>query len=487
MNIPLIVDIAIGLIFIYLILSLLASEIQELITTVLQWRAKHLKESIESMLAGNNLPDEVEGVKTLTADLYNNPLIGSANHQAQGLLANFFRSITQSIGFIYNQITGTPNHFGNATTGPSYLAAETFATSLLNTIKIPQIVDNLFLTRLQKFEVEKLQEVQSVIDSLEMSDETRAYLNYEYENLSKKFADIVDDYKNQRSDLSTSIDRMAEQLNIYIESCQVYFPASEITAKIFVNRMNSIKFISNSEKTALLGGWKPSLTDMLEEIRSNRRVYLEIKNITEDKDSAFYQGIENVINGLPKPVKDNLDILVNRSQMKIQNVENGLNQLKQEIETWFDRSMERASGVYKRNAKGVAILLGCFIAVGANADTIYIVNRLSKDSVLRSTITQYGNVVVTENPDKNTNDFGPVKAKVEEALQQVALPIGWGSDNIKNQEEYASKDIPFVAGLRRTFGWAITGLAVSMGAKFWFDLLGKIIDVRNAGKKPDKS
>lgn len=43
MNLPFILDVAIGLIFIYLILSLLASEIQELIATVFQWRAEHLK------------------------------------------------------------------------------------------------------------------------------------------------------------------------------------------------------------------------------------------------------------------------------------------------------------------------------------------------------------------------------------------------------------------------------------------------------------
>jgi hypothetical protein len=41
MSFPVIVDIAIGLAFIYLLLSLLASEIQELIATILQWRAKH--------------------------------------------------------------------------------------------------------------------------------------------------------------------------------------------------------------------------------------------------------------------------------------------------------------------------------------------------------------------------------------------------------------------------------------------------------------
>jgi hypothetical protein len=47
MNLPFVLDVAIGLIFVYLILSLLTSEIQELLATLLQWRAAHLKKSIE--------------------------------------------------------------------------------------------------------------------------------------------------------------------------------------------------------------------------------------------------------------------------------------------------------------------------------------------------------------------------------------------------------------------------------------------------------
>ena len=58
MGLSLVVDIAIGLIFIYLILSLLASEVQEVITTIMQWRAKHLKESIETLISGTTDPDD---------------------------------------------------------------------------------------------------------------------------------------------------------------------------------------------------------------------------------------------------------------------------------------------------------------------------------------------------------------------------------------------------------------------------------------------
>jgi hypothetical protein len=32
------------------------------------------------------------------------------------------------------------------------------------------------------------------------------------------------------------------------------------------------------------------------------------------------------------------------------------------------------------------------------------------------------------------------------------------------------------------FGWLLTAIAISMGAPFWFDMLGKIISVRSTLK-----
>ena len=58
MNLPVVLDIALGLTFIFLVLSLLASEIQEIIGTLLQWRAEHLKQSIEVLLSGNDRDKE---------------------------------------------------------------------------------------------------------------------------------------------------------------------------------------------------------------------------------------------------------------------------------------------------------------------------------------------------------------------------------------------------------------------------------------------
>lgn len=84
MNFPLVVDIAIGLIFIYLTLSLIASELQELLATVLQWRAKHLRKSIELLLSGGSEAkrretEDLQKARKLVQELYDDPLINTLN------------------------------------------------------------------------------------------------------------------------------------------------------------------------------------------------------------------------------------------------------------------------------------------------------------------------------------------------------------------------------------------------------------------------
>jgi hypothetical protein len=36
-------------------------------------------------------------------------------------------------------------------------------------------------------------------------------------------------------------------------------------------------------------------------------------------------------------------------------------------------------------------------------------------------------------------------------------------------------------------GWLLTGVAISFGAPFWFDLLGQLINIRSAGPKPPRA
>ena len=52
----------------------------------------------------------------------------------------------------------------------------------------------------------------------------------------------------------------------------------------------------------------------------------------------------------------------------------------------------------------------------------------------------------------------------------MQLPLGW------------TEAIPYEQWPQRLLGWLITALAVSLGAPFWFDMLGKFMTVRASFK-----
>ena len=159
MNLPFIFDVALGLIFSFLILSLLASEIQELIATVLQWRAEHLRKSIEIMLAGDVENSENSRVIELVNQIYDNPLIKSINQEAKGLISTLPRKATWAIASLYRSFkktlpirNATQTTFGDSKrSAPSYIPSDIFATTLMDTLEIPLWVQKLTEIRLEKF------------------------------------------------------------------------------------------------------------------------------------------------------------------------------------------------------------------------------------------------------------------------------------------------------------------------------------------------
>ncbi|NET17083.1 MAG: hypothetical protein F6K08_31855, partial [Okeania sp. SIO1H6] len=160
MNLPVILDIAIGLIFIYLIFSLLASEIQSILTIILQWRATHLKKSIEELIAGepyiskNNSKSstEIEKVQKLANSLYQNQLIKNLNYSgSKGPLERGFRRIIQMLGNLSRAVTGINNVFDAEKTAPSYIPSDTFAASLIDTLKLQELMQMISEDKLRDF------------------------------------------------------------------------------------------------------------------------------------------------------------------------------------------------------------------------------------------------------------------------------------------------------------------------------------------------
>jgi hypothetical protein len=487
MNLPLVLDIAIGLIFIYLILSLLASEIQELITTLLQWRALHLRRAIEVLLAGGSegtQPDEFDHVVNLTNEIYKHPLVNNLNQEARGLLPRFFRQFT----WLFSK------PLGNKRTGPSYIPAETFATTLLERLKVPSVMQKESESRLEKFGQKQLEDIRNasavILNVKSLSEEQRLQIANEFKKLEENFREAINRFKAGRASLVTSINQMEEGIDRYIASIRIYL-VDQARLQNFTGWMTALKqdvFDLTNKRSVLLRQLKPTLAEILE--------------IIHDKDSETHRGIEGVIETLPPSVQESLSLLAKRAQSKAHQAEQDLDQFRQEVEAWFDRSMDRASGVYKRNAKGVAILIGLTLAFVTNTDTFHIVNRLSKDSSLRSTIlSNAGNVVNNVNNQNNQildaqidqtancqpRDQQCIQQRVTRAVENISsLPIGWSTTNTQ-QQEVEGQGWQAFSFLKRILGWFVSGIAIAMGAPFWFDLLGKVVNVRNAGKPPASS
>jgi hypothetical protein len=168
---------------------------------------------------------------------------------------------------------------------------------------------------------------------------------------------------------------------------------------------------------------------------------------------------------------------------------NDLQKFKEGIAAWFDRSMERVTGWYKRYAQSWLVILGLALAVGCNIDMIRIIHVLSTDPKLRSAIVANAAAYAEKKNADQTSPVSPDAARDEfrdavAQLNQSRLPIGWNEsarayfyDNGKLHRDHA---------LSAVFGWFITALAGSLGAPFWFDTLQRFINVRANGRAPDE-
>ena len=141
--------------------------------------------------------------------------------------------------------------------------------------------------------------------------------------------------------------------------------------------------------------------------------------------------------------------------------------------------MARASGAYKRWTKWWLFGIGLLIAIVANASAFHVAERLWADPPTRSAVvSSAGQVAQQTDPSQNIPDVAHATSRLEE----LKLPIGWdapsrGSWN--DLDDYWSWR-PYIMLL----GWIVTGLLVTLGAPFWFNLLTQLASLRSTGAKP---
>ena len=154
-----------------------------------------------------------------------------------------------------------------------------------------------------------------------------------------------------------------------------------------------------------------------------------------------------------------------------------LTQLKAGLESWFDDTMDRLQGAYRRWSQWLLLLVGFVLAAALNVSTVRIVDSLWNDSTIRAAVADAAEGYAQQQP--TTDDTPPNFATIEEAIDDLTdlqLPVGWGPG-----WDAETGAVPTVLGL------PLTALAVMLGAPFWFDVLTKLIVARKARGEPPRA
>ena len=146
------------------------------------------------------------------------------------------------------------------------------------------------------------------------------------------------------------------------------------------------------------------------------------------------------------------------------------------LEKSFDEVMDRASGWYKRRVQ-IMLFVIAFALVGvSNADSFSIGQRLWKDDALRATVVARAQKQSNATSCRNTDSTSPADraAQCVDQIEELGIPFGWSAATSPNNVE---------EDLGKALGLLITVFALSLGAPFWFDLLGKVSNLRGAGPR----
>lgn len=132
--------------------------------------------------------------------------------------------------------------------------------------------------------------------------------------------------------------------------------------------------------------------------------------------------------------------------------------LRERIERWYDSTMERVSGWYRKQTQLILFAIGLALAVGCNVDALAMARDFYTGEAVRSAI-----VAEAEGRGCGTT------ACAERRIAAIPLPIGW-------------RAVPRAVPWGALPGWLLTALAIAVGAPFWFYLLDRLMVVRSTVK-----
>jgi hypothetical protein len=481
MNLGAIVEVAIGIIFVWITLSLATIQIQEWITTMLDKRASDMAAAIHEMLANPNLGSQ----------LYDHPVI-------RGLTARKRSRPSPVPPWFYNLpiVRGLTTEKRKL---PSYIPAQQFSLCLFDIAMTAGTESSLIQQGIFK-----------IRDDLE-------------KNKKKPKDQAVIDALNILADLARSAAATEAGTSI-----------TNITLRVLEEKVR--------EFSRQYPEHEPLMERALAEAKLLKKEIEKVvrKQKASNGDDAILTQLKDGIAALSvisPELNQTLSSLLLNLEQYVAGGESNIARARKNVEKWFDDSMDRVSGVFKRYSQTMALLIGIMIASILNVDSINLTAYLWREPSVRQVLAanaenfQLPEEQLATDPEQTLQAF-------RDQFAGLSLPIGWvvkdnGPRAIYNSncqlfpgqnqgfgipivmpifagDTTASPDNPpqgikriaaSVSGLNKLcisppqsndetnillkiFGILLTAVAARQGAPFWFDILKRLVNVRATGANP---
>jgi hypothetical protein len=320
---------------------------------------------------------------------------------------------------------------------------------------------------------------------------------------------------------------------VYLLVSLIVTAANELVASALKWRAKTLEkgirnLLADPEKTGLARDFyeHPLIRGLCEEGKRpsyipSRTFALALLDIVAKNETGGVQTLADIraaihTSQISQSVKEALRALAASVGNDLRQAVSDFSKVQENIEIWFNNSMDRVAGWYKRKAQFWVLILAVIFTGILNIDTILIARTLWTDDIMRAAIveqakriaqTDPSGVQPTPVPDKAKSAKIPVSSSTDEDIiretkeakqklvksvnniRESGLPVGWqGERPIPGAFDY-----PRLWGvinwwwILKVLGLGFTAIAASLGAPFWFDLLNKFITIRSTGKAPEEA
>ncbi|PTR17424.1 MULTISPECIES: PspA/IM30 family protein [unclassified Nitrosospira] len=460
-----ILEAAIALIFVYLLLSLMCTALNEGIASLIQKRGKNLFEGIKNLLNDPTFTG-------LAQQVYNHGLVGGISQNA-----------------------ANPS---KPTRLPSYMSSANFSLALLDILGTRGIISAEY--------GDLLAAAESADDAYE-----EALRAAKGEPGNPQLAEAVEAAKGAQERARAALEAIGDKAKAAYEQAVQATNAnpgdSDLARRALEARNTSEKIratigMLDARRAAVASAKNPKELRLLLLAGNTLKQALALGRSFAAQYPDPLGNIEAALKRMPEGhTKETLLVLVDKTRREVAEVEHQAEAFRRNLEDWFNDAMDRVGGWYKRWTQRVLLILATLLVLVSNADTVMLVQQLSTNDALRASLVAAAQEAVktvpppggaepsSPEPDSSAKRDNTTIQYILQQTQSLQLPVGWSLDpKDPRYFQFPEFSLDFAGwAFYKVFGLLISILAISMGAPFWFDTLSKFVNLRSAGTPPGET